>query len=170
MPGVTWTERRVQDLFSDNESIGDVVRFTALLDFELDCLLAQYFVREDRINEGMSLLIANLNFGGKVETLARLPVRKSVASFQRAVTGLRRFRRVRNTAAHRWTISLPEVRGLLNGVEYKKMLVDYPVGLREDFNETRKCLWRLSRVREFLGVDGKRTVNAGMLAIARVMS
>jgi hypothetical protein len=170
MMDVTWTERKVKDLFSNHEFVGDVVRYTALLEFELDCLLAQYFLREDRIDEGMSLLISNLNFGSKVEILAKLPVRESVRSFHRAVTGSRRFRRIRNIAAHRWTMSFSEVKDLLNGVEYKLMLVDYPVGLRKDFNGTRSCLSRLSRVKEFLSVDGKKTVDSGLIGILRIVS
>lgn len=134
MADFTWTERKLKDLFSNRDFIGDVIRYTALLEFDADCLLAQYFLREDRIDEGISLLIGNLNFNAKVETLAKLPVRKSVTSFTRAVAGLRRFRRIRNIAAHNWAVPSSEVKNLFNGAEYKKMLVDYPGSLREDFN------------------------------------
>lgn len=170
MPRVTWDERKVKELLSDRNFIGDVIRFTALLEFELDCLLAQYFLREDRIEEGMAFMISNLNFSSKVETLAKLQVRKSVGSFPRAVSGLRRFRKIRNIAAHSWTMSFSEARNLLGGVEYQKMLLDYPNGLYKEFNETRKCLWRLARVKEFLGPSGKKTVDSGMLSVMKVFS
>lgn len=170
MSKVTWDDRKVKDLFSDSNFIGDVLRFTALLEFELDCLLAQYFLREDRVEDGMTFLISNLNFNSKVETLAKLKIRKSIESFPRAIAGLRRFRKIRNIAAHSWTVSFSDARNLLGGVEYQKMLLDYPKGLSKEFNETRKCLWRLARVKEFLGANGKRTVDSGMISVMKAFS
>ena len=83
---------------------------------------------------------------------------------------MRRFRKIRNIAAHNWTVSVSDVEKLLGGVEYRKMLLDYPNGLREDFNETRKCLSRLTRVKEFLGMNGKRTVDSGWISVMKVLS
>ncbi len=170
MSEVKWNERKVKDLFSDSNFIGDVLRFTALLEFELDCLLAQYFLREDRIEDGLTFLISSLNFNSKVETLAKLRIRKSIDSFPRAIAGLRRFRKIRNIAAHNWTVSFSDVRNIMGGVEYQKMLLDYPIGLKKEFYETRKCLWRLARVKEFLDVNGKRTVDSGMISLDKYFS
>lgn len=164
------TERKVRSLFSNRSFVGDVIRYAALLEFDVDSLLAQYFLREGRIEDGMSLLIRNLTFSEKVETLAKLPVRASVISFARAVSGLRRFRRIRNLAAHNWTISSQEAKKLMDGVEYRRMLVDYPAGLRGDFDATRNYLERLSRVKALLGSGGKRTVDPGMRLITRALS
>jgi hypothetical protein len=153
-PKITWGERKIKDLFVKKEFIGEVLRFTILLEFELDCLLAQYFIREDRIDDGLAMLISNLAFNAKIEVFAKLPVRKSVKSFPKAVTGLRRFRKIRNIAAHSFAISSSEVSNLLHGAEYKRMLAEYPEGLQEYFDETRRSLWRLRRVKEFLGPTG----------------
>lgn len=166
----TWDNRKVQNLFSNRDFVGDVIKFTALLEFELDCLLAQYFLREDRIEDGMVFLISNLTFNNKVETLAKLQIRKSVESFPRAISGLRRFRKIRNIAAHSWIISLSDAKNLLGGIEYQRMLLDYPDGLSKEFDETRKCLWRLARVKEFLGVNGKKTVDSSVISVMKILS
>lgn len=165
------TESRVKSLFSNRDFVGVVIRYTALLEFELDGLLAQYFLREDRIEVGISLLIRHLSFGDKVGTLAKLPIRKPLVSFRRAVVGLRRFQRIRNTAAHSWTISSAEVKRLLSGAEYnRRMLEDYPAGLDQEFMSTRDALERLSRVKDLRGPGGKRTVDSGMRLIVRALS
>jgi hypothetical protein len=164
------TVSKIKKLFSNPDFVGNVIRYTALLEFEVDCLLAQYFLRVDRIDEGISLLIEDLRFGAKVDTLAELPVRKSVASFGRAIAGLRRFGRVRNLAAHSWTVSSREVKKLLGGTEYKRMLMDYPGSLCEEFIATRTAVERLSRVGEFLGAGGRKIVDSGMRAIERILS
>ncbi len=164
------TESKVKSLFSNRDFVGAVIRYTALLEFELDGLLAQYFLREDRIEGGISLLIPHLRFDDKVGILAKLPIRKPLTSFTRAVVGLRRFQRIRNIAAHSWTISSAQIKRLLSGAEYRRMLEDYPAGLDQEFMSTRDSLERLSRVKDLLGPGGKRTVDSGMRLIVRALS
>ena len=157
------SDYEVRELFSDKEFIGTILRLSSLLEMSLDCALAQYFVRDDRIQEGLDLILSEMTFSKKIEILAKLPIRRNIVSHKKAIVRLRRFRRIRNIAAHSWALSISETRKLLNNSEYKAILRDYPNGTKREFQSARDSLHRLLRTKEFLNSNLEKSLDPYIL-------
>ena len=153
--------QEIRSLFSTNEFVGTVLRFTTVLETNVDFLLTQYFIRDDRIEAGMSLLLSDFAFSRKVELLASLPIRNGLKSRNSAVTGLRHFRRIRNIVAHNWTISQSEVSRLLQVEGLNKMLLEYPDEMWKSFRKTRDSLNRLINTKDFANPHVPKDVYLG---------
>jgi len=95
------SDYQVQELFSNKEFIGTILRLSSLLEISLDSVLAQYFIRNDRIRKGLNLIISEMPFGKIIEILAKLPLNIKFASHKRAILGFRSFPRIRKIAAQR---------------------------------------------------------------------
>ena len=162
-------EHKVRDLFSDSEFVGNVIRYSTFLEFDLDCVLCQYFIREDRIDDGLDLLLSEFTFGRKIGLLTNLPIRKSLISYQRSISGLRRFQRIRNLVAHDWTINISKVRKLLECKQYDDLLIDYPDGMKRAFRVTRRALCRLIRVKEFKNPHKPSGIQRLSIMLDRIM-
>ena len=143
------SDREIWYLFSDSSFVGDVLRKTTQLEFDLDAVLTQYFIRSDRFEAAMELLLPELTFGRKIDLLTHLPLRKSLLSYGRAIEGLRKFQRIRNIVAHSPHVSFSTAKKLARDGNYKRLLHDYPEGLLAEFGQTARSLIRLLRVREF---------------------
>jgi hypothetical protein len=153
------SEREIWKLLSNRTFIGDVLRYFTSLEFELNAVIAQYFIRSDRYEDAMEVLLPELSLGRKLELLTRLPIRKSLLSYQRAISGLRRFQRVRNIVAHNPHISFSKAKSLSNDGNYRQILHEYPKGMQEEFKLTRRSLSRLLRVREFRNPQSNEVIN-----------
>jgi hypothetical protein len=82
------TAGEVRDLFSDHEFIGHVLRFSSLVEFDLDVLLVVYFTRSDRAEHFLESVLAHLTFDRKIRVLGGLPLRKSLKTFVRVLPDL----------------------------------------------------------------------------------
>jgi hypothetical protein len=157
------TESEIWHLFSDRKFIGSILRHTTLLEFELNGLLAQYFIRSDRYEEAMELLLPELSFGRKIDLFKRLPIRKSLKSYQTAISGLRRFQRIRNIVAHTPHISRSRSKEFTKDGNYKRILHDYPEGTLDEFRNTSRSLTRLLRVKEFINPNTEEVLEPMMI-------
>jgi len=143
------TDREIWFLFSSSQFVGDVLRQTTRLEFDLDTVLAQYFIRSDRYEAAMEFLIPEISFGRKIDLFSNLQIRKSLLSYRRSIAGLRKFQKIRNIIAHSPHVSFTKAKKLARDGNYRKMLHGFPDGMLEESNGTARSLSRLLRVREF---------------------
>ena len=155
----------VVKLFSDRIFVWDVLRFSTLLEFELNGVLTQYFIRSDRYESAMEFLLPELSFGRKIDLLTRISIRKSLLSYQRAVTGLRKFQKIRNIVAHSPILSTSKAKSLSKDGNYKRIIHEYPEGMQEEWWLTSRSLLRLLRVREFKNQQSDEVINLMMIRI-----
>ena len=57
------SDREIWELFCNRTFVGDVLRYSALLEFELNAVIAQYFIRSDRYEDAVQILLPELSFG-----------------------------------------------------------------------------------------------------------
>jgi hypothetical protein len=162
------TEEQIWRLFSKPEFVGAVLRLAALLEYDLDSLLCAYFIRPDRLESALELLFADVTVGRKLEMLRKLPVPKQLTSYRKAVAGLSRFQRIRNIAAHQWSVPRRTVHMLLEDRGFRDLLARYPEGLQEDFRATRASIWRLRRTKTW-GVVCGTVGELDSLAVLKVL-
>jgi hypothetical protein len=147
------TDSELARLFASPPFVGTVLRYGSFLDYDLDCLLAIYFARGDRLNDALDLLIPELTFGRKIDVLRRLPLKHTKAHGD-ALAALRAFQKIRNLAAHSWTVSRAKCRDLLSDPSVRGLFVDYPTSLEAGFKLTRRRLVRLRQSKAF-GADAR---------------
>jgi hypothetical protein len=152
------SSNEIKKLFSDKEFVGNTIRWATSLEFYLDCVLAQYFIRADRQMEALDTLISEVSFGRKIEMLSRLLIRKKVRSRPLAVAGLKRFQRVRNLVAHHWIVSTNQVTKLLEQPELYRMLSGYPNSMQNEFRRTRHYLSHFLIARELRDPNSKHRI------------
>jgi hypothetical protein len=177
------TGEEVQALFRDEAFRGSLLFRAAQLEFDLGCLLCAYFIRADRYDEAMDGLLRDLPFGRKIEIAKRLPLNKTVKSYGVALTGLVAFQRLRNVAAHQWSVSLSAARQLLTDARCRAILdvpdsttrlhsrqSSRPDGLTREYRATSSALSQLVRTKE-VGVGRKRGMaDPAVRALIKVMS
>jgi len=147
------TDSELAALFASPAFVGTVLRFGSFLDYDLDCLIAIYFARGDRLNTALDLLLPELTFGRKIELLRKLPLRHA-KSHRDAIASLKAFQKLRNLAAHSWTVSRAKARELLSDQAIRALFVTYPVSLETGFRLTRRRLTRLRQSKAF-GADAR---------------
>ena len=145
----TMAKDEILKLLGKEEFAGLVLRHTSLLEFDLDVLLCQYFIRKDRVIEAMSNLLSLLNLSNKIEILKSISAKKNEKTRLTIITNLQAFRKVRNIVAHRWTINTTDAEMLIKNSTIKAMLKDYPQSLRASFCMTRSAIAELIKSEEY---------------------
>lgn len=141
------TEHIVVEAFRKPAFRGAILRYTTLLEFSLEATLALYILRPERLQEGRDLLIADLQFGRKIDLLQKLSI-PSTKSKSAALDGLRAFQRLRNLASHRAHVTRADARELLKNTTVTAMFADSAL-FESTFRRTRNALERIQRTRAF---------------------
>jgi hypothetical protein len=162
--------REIWELFYDHTFVGNVLRYSTLLEFELNALIAQYFIRSDRYEYAMEELLPELTFGKKIDILTHLPVRKSLSSYQQAISGLRRFQKIRNIVAHNPSVSLSKAKLFSNDGNFKQMLQEYPTGMQQEYRQTLRALSRLLKIREFRNAQSNKAIDSQTISLRNWLS
>ena len=153
------TISEMKSLFTDKAFVGDVLRTTTLIEVALDCTLAYYYARADRIEPAVDSLLSEIPFGKKIDILAALPLRTTLKSRNASVASLRRLRRIRNHIAHNWRIDSEELNTLLKDQNIAHILSGYPKSLFDELQRTRAHLQILMRTREFQDRNANTRIN-----------
>jgi glycyl-tRNA synthetase beta subunit len=132
------TERQLTKLFGNPVFVGTVLRYATMLEYDMDCLLALYLSRPERVDFVLDSV---------------LPLKHTKAHGD-AIGALRGFQRVRNVAAHRWTVSVATSRDLLKDQNVRPLFADFPKSLLAAFSVTKSRLTRLRSSKAF-GVDAR---------------
>lgn len=160
----------IWELFFNAEFVGNVLRFSTLLEFELNALIAQYYVRSDRYEFAIEELLSELSFGKKIDILSNLPIRKSLSSYRQGVSGLRRFQKIRNVIAHNPSVSKSKAKLLSTDGNFKRMLQEYPEGMQLEYRLTLRSLSRLIRTREFRNPHSNKVVDSEWISLKNWLS
>lgn len=163
------TDYQVARLFTKPSFVGAMLRYAALLEYDLDCLLTLYFARRDRIDDTLEFLLSELTFGRKIGVLRHLPL-KRMKSHATALAGFRGFVRLRNLAAHNWSVPRRKVRELLKDPIIRDVFSDPPSSLEGSFRGTRRALTRLRQSKAFGPQARKASRDMEMRTLLRIMS
>ena len=164
------SEHEVWRLLSDSEFVGDVLRYFTQLEFDLNALLSQYFIRSDRYKIAMDLLLPELSFGRKIDLFTNLPIRKTLLSYERAISGLRRFQKIRNLVAHNPHISRSMAKKIAADGNLRQIIHGYPEGMIDEYRLTRRSLSRLLRVREFKNPESNEVISTWAIFLENWLS
>jgi hypothetical protein len=147
------SDRQLTHLFGNPVFVGTILQYTSMLEYDIDCLLALYISRPDRVDFVLDVVLPELTFNRKLEVFKQLPL-KHTKAHGATIVALRGFQRVRNVAAHRWTVSVTTLRQLLQDQHVRPLFTDFPKSLHANFSLTRRRLTRLRGSKAF-GVDAR---------------
>jgi hypothetical protein len=164
------SDGEIWQLFYDSTFVGDVMRYSTLLEFALNAVIAQYYIRSDRYEEAMEDLLPELSFGKKLDLLTHLPIRKKLSSYQKAISGIRQFLKIRNIVAHNPSISQSRVKQLSKDDSCKKILQEYPEGMKEVYYLTSIALSRLLKVRELRNPQNNEVIDSMSISFLKWIS
>ena len=150
-------EIQIRDILTSTDFLGKIVATSVNLETSIDALLCRYFIREDRDYDAINILFGSITMGRKIETLRKLPTRKSLLSYKRTIEGVRGFQRLRNLVAHNTFIPKSEIKKLRKDSFTKKLLSNYPQSYYDAQVETTDAIKRLIRTKEFQRGDVKNS-------------
>jgi hypothetical protein len=131
------------------EVVADILKWTSLLEEDLDFTLALYFCGPSRHFTFMDVLSSQIQFNAKLKALESIPARKNLKSRVQAISGLRRFQRMRNMVAHPILLRPSKVQSLCEDAVSKAMVLNFPSATTEEFRRVRRSLDHLTRSREW---------------------
>lgn len=142
-------------MLSDESVIGDILRVSINLEFDLGLVLSDFFVPVDRRDCFEDLILNRLRFHEKIEIFHRLPLRRPLPSHEKAYQSLLKINRVRNFVAHGFGLREADLERFCRDEVIMRLFSDYPKSLRKELTLTRNRLWAVSRSVGF----AKSTVN-----------
>jgi hypothetical protein len=138
-----------QEQLAKPEFVAEVLKETCNLEEDLDFALSLYFCGPGRHFTFMGIVSSHIQFSAKIKMLEDIPARKSLKSRVQAITGLRRFQRIRNIVAHTILARPSKVRNLCDDETIRGMVLQYPQKMEEEFRRVRNSLYHLTRSREW---------------------
>jgi hypothetical protein len=141
--------KSMYDQFRVAEFIAEVLKNTSLLEDDLDFTLALYFCGPGRHFTFMETVGLQMQFNTKIRILENIQTRKNLKSRIQAITGLRRFQRIRNLVAHPILIRPSKIQSLCDDIETRGMILNFPAAMNEEFRKVRRSLYHLTRSREW---------------------
>jgi hypothetical protein len=163
------TPREARDLFSDHEFIGHVLRFSSLVEFDLDILLTVYFTRSDRAEHFLESVLPHLTFDRKIRLLANLPLRKSLKTVSRVIPDLRHLQKLRNTVAHSAVVSPRRLAEMCKDAEIAELVFKYPASLQRLTARIRRDFLYLAKLKEFRHDSDASTPDAVMFGFLKFL-
>jgi hypothetical protein len=138
-----------QEQFSSPIFVAEVLKQTSLLEDDLDFTLSLYFCAPGRHFSFIEIVTSQLQFSTKLRILETISVRKYLKSRMQAVTGLRRFQRIRNMVAHPILLRPSKIQTMCEDADIRRMILGFPDTLTDEFRKVRRSMYHLTRSREW---------------------
>ena len=128
------------------ESKGTLICIAALAEEEIAVLLIRYFALPARVGEFKTLIASNLNFNEKIGALAKIlpKLDATEANYQPHLRFLRALQKLRNTAAHSYSIHIDKATELAADTEVAHITAEYPKNLWKRFTALQNYLSTLN--------------------------
>lgn len=126
----------------DPEKKGNIISLAALAEEEITKFLTRYFAAPNRVEDFQDVIENNLTFHAKIETLKRVvPKLDSTDSNHKPhFEFLRGLKKLRNTAAHSYGVSIEDASKLSSDAEVALLVADFPNNLWERVTALRDYL------------------------------
>ena len=138
-----------QERLAKSEFVTDILKRTSLLEEDLDFTLSLYFCAPGRHFTFMDIVSSHMQFNTKLKILESIPVRKKLKSRVQAISGLRRFQRIRNMVAHPILVRPSKVQSLCDDPIIKAMVLQFQKPVEVEFRCVRRSLDHLTHSREW---------------------
>src|SRR5664279_4125864 len=73
------SDRQLTHLFGNPVFVGTILQYTSMLEYDIDCLLALYISRPDRVDFVLDVVLPELTFNRKLEVFKQLPLKHTKA-------------------------------------------------------------------------------------------
>jgi|ERR1039458_7984083 hypothetical protein len=138
-----------QEQLSKADFVADVLKRTSLLEEDLDFTLSLYFCGPGRHFTYIDIVSSHMQFNAKIKIFESIPVRKNLKSRVQALSGLRRFQRIRNTVAHPILVRPSKVQALCDDQIIRAILLQFHKPIEAEFRCVRRSLDHITRSREW---------------------
>ncbi len=115
----------------DPEKKGNIISFAALAEEEITKLLTRYFAAPVRAEDFQEVIENNLTFHAKIETLKKVVPKldPTESNYKPHFEFLRGLKKLRNTAAHSYGMSIEDATKLSSDAEVAHLVADFPNNL-----------------------------------------
>lgn len=115
----------------DPEKKGNVISIAALAEEEITKFFNRYLAAENRVEDFQEVIENNLTFHAKIEALRKMVPKldPTESSYKPHFEFLRALKKLRNTAAHSYAVSIDEASRLSSDAEVSHLVADFPNNL-----------------------------------------
>ena len=142
---MTRSKDRFEELLQSDSFAGHIIRWVAIFETRLDCLLAAYFVAPQLYVSFDELVLSKLSFYEKIEILRGVKFNRPLKSHKNIVDALDKLRKLRNALAHSSYMEADEIKKLRSDKWIVDFVTGYPatVGREKNSLENRfSLLWK----------------------------